>query len=215
MKLRGGVTADYEEVRRLSERLARLLGKSGQVRLTTPEGTDLTLSVRDREIFPFYANVREPGACAALPDGEAAVSPVQGTAEGVLVNPFAIEKHEIGFPREPMRLEVRQGTVVGISGGVEAEFLAQVLDGAGATARNIAEFALGTNPACRLGASLREAKKAWGTAHIGIGDDRSLGGSVESPLHIDLIFRNPTVTADGVLLVEDGRIVAWEGDQAR
>ena len=31
---------------------------------------------------------------------------------------------------------------------------------------------------------------------------------MDSPLHIDLIFRNPTVTVDDVVLVEDGRIVA-------
>jgi len=120
------------------------------------------------------------------------------------VNPFAIEKREIGFPREPMRLEVREGSIVDVSGGYEAEFLRRVIEEAGPTARNIAEGRSGQQSGVPPGVSLREAKKAWGTAHVGIGDNRSLGGSVESPLHIDLIFRNPTVVADGVVLVEKG-----------
>jgi leucyl aminopeptidase (aminopeptidase T) len=30
---------------------------------------------------------------------------------------------------------------------------------------------------------------------------------VDSPLHIDLIFRNPTVTVDDKVLVKDGKVV--------
>ncbi len=135
------------------------------------------------------------------------MSPIEGTAEGVLVNPFAVEKREIAFPKEPMRIEVRQGRIASITGGSEATFLAQLVDQSGETARNIAEFAMGTNPAARLGVNLRENKKAWGTAHIGIGDNKSLGGSVDSLIHIDLIFRNPTVTVDQTVLIKDGKVV--------
>ena len=78
----------------------------------------------------------------------------------------------------------------------------------GDSAHNIAEFALGTNPASLLGTKMRESKKAWGTAHVGLGDNKSIGGVVDSPLHIDLIFRNPTVTVDDLVLVKDGKIVA-------
>lgn len=208
MMLRGGITADYEEVRRTSERLAELMQGARRARLTTPEGTDLTVSLEGRKVLTLYGMARVPGENCALPDGEAVVSPLEGSAEGVLVNPFTIEKREIAFPREPVRIEVRGGRIARITGGSEAAFLEQVVEKAGESARNIAEFALGTNPECRLGPSLREAKKAWGTAHVGIGDSKSIGGSVDSPLHIDLIFRNPTVTADDVVLVKDGRIVA-------
>lgn len=210
MMLRGGITADYEEVQRLSERLAEVMRGARRARMTTPEGTDITVSLEGRKIITLYGMARRSGENCALPDGETVVSPLEGSAEGVLVNPFTIEKREIAFPREPVRVEVRAGRIASITGGSEAEFLAQVVEKAGEAARNIAEFALGTNPECRLGANakMREAKKAWGTAHIGIGDNKSLGGSVDAPLHIDLIFKNPTVTADDVVLVKDGKVVA-------
>jgi leucyl aminopeptidase (aminopeptidase T) len=208
MMLQGGINADYDEVRRTSERLAGLMRGGRRARLTTPDGTDLTVSIEGRKVLTLVGAAREPGQGAALPDGEAVVSPVEGSAEGVLVNPFTIEKREIAFPREPIRVEVRSGRIASISGGYEADFLAKVVDEVGESARNIAEFALGTNPACRLGQKMRESKKAWGTAHIGIGDNKSIGGVVDSPLHIDLIFRNPTVTVDDTVLVKDGKVVA-------
>lgn len=208
MMLRGGITADYEEVKTISERLGRLMASAKRARLTTPEGTDLTMTIEGRKITTLVGMARNRGEICALPDGEAVVSPLEGSTTGVMVNPFTIEKREIAFPKEPVRVEVRDGLITDISGGYEASFFAQVIEKAGPSARNIAEFALGTNPACRLGASLREAKKAWGTAHVGIGDSKTLGGTVDSPLHIDLIFRHPTVTVDDVVLVKDGRIVA-------
>ena len=208
MMLRGGVAADYDEVRRISERLAGLLRAGKRVRMTTPEGTDLTVTIEGRKVLTLTGSAREKGSGCALPDGEAVVSPLEGSAEGVLVNPFTIEKREIAFPREPVRVEVKEGRIASITGGTEAAFLAQVVEKAGLSARNIAEFALGTNPASPLGTKLREAKKAWGTAHVGIGDSKSIGGVVDSPLHIDLIFKNPTVTVDEVVLVKDGRVVA-------
>ncbi len=207
MMLRGGITADYDEIRRTCERLTAIIRGGKKAHLTTPEGTDLTVTVEGRKALALVGTARTPGSACAIPDGEAVVSPLEGSAEGVLVNPFTIEKREIAFPKEPVRVEVHDGRISSVTGGWEAAFFSKVLEEAGPNARNIAEFAMGTNPASPLGTKLREAKKAWGTAHIGIGDSKSIGGSIDSPLHIDLIFRNPTVTVDDTVLVKDGKIV--------
>jgi len=148
-----------------------------------------------------------PGTFTALPDGEAGISPITWTAEGRLVKPFCIEVRGLGFVSETISVEVKGGRVVGTSGGPQAAHLMETLDRAGAHAHNIAEFAIGTNDKCRLGVALREAKKAWGTAHIGLGDSMSVGGDVHGPLHFDLIFLKPTVTVDAQVLVRDGQIV--------
>jgi leucyl aminopeptidase (aminopeptidase T) len=39
-------------------------------------------------------------------------------------------------------------------------------------------------------------EKAAGTVHIAIGDDASIGGETEAPIHLDGILREPTVYAD-------------------
>jgi len=52
-----------------------------RVRVRTPAGTDLTMSVDGRGAVALTGRVGGPGTFAAMPDGEAAISPVEGTAE--------------------------------------------------------------------------------------------------------------------------------------
>ena len=208
MMVRGGIAADYGYIGELTKRLAPIFTKGNEAWLTTPAGTDLRVSLEGRQAFPLVGMADQKGTFCALPDGEVAMSPITGSAEGILVQPFCIEKMELGYVKEKITIEVRGGRMTEISGGPQADFLAQVLDTAGGTARNIAEFAIGTNPKCRLGVTIREAKKTWGTAHVGIGDSKSVGGDVEGPLHFDIIFVEPTVTVDGRVVVKDGKIVA-------
>ncbi len=208
MMVRGGIAADYGYIAELTKRLAPIFTKGREARLTTPAGTDLRVSVEGRTGYPLVGMASQKGTFCALPDGEVAISPITGSAEGMLVHPFCIEKKELGYVKDKITIEVRKGRLEKISGGPQADFLAQVLDTAGGTARNIAEFAIGTNPKCRLGVTIREAKKTWGTAHVGIGDSKSVGGDVEGPLHFDIIFVEPTVTVDDTTVLKDGKIVA-------
>jgi len=208
MMVNGGATADYAAVAELTKRLAPIFTKGRTARMTTPAGTDLRVSLEGRQAFPLVGMANQKGTFCALPDGEVAMSPITGSAEGILVEPVCIEKKELGYVKEKITIEIKKGRLERISGGPQADFLAHVLDTAGGTARNLAEFAIGTNPKCRLGVTLREAKKTWGTAHVGIGDSKSVGGDVEGPLHFDIIFVNPTVTVDDTVVVKDGKVVA-------
>ena len=208
MMVRGGIAADYGAIAELTRRLAPIFTKGRTARLTTPAGTDLRVSLEGRSGIPLVGVAGQKGTFCALPDGEVAISPLTGSAEGILVQPYCIEKKELGYVKDRIRIEVKQGRMEKISGGPQADFLAQVLDTAGGSARNIAEFAVGTNPTCRLGVTIREAKKTWGTAHIGIGDSKSVGGDVEGPLHFDIVFVEPTVTVDETVVVKDGKVVA-------
>ena len=208
MMVRGGIAADYGHIAELTKRLAPIFTRGREARLTTPAGTDLRVSLEGRTGYPLIGMADQEGTFCALPDGEVAISPITGSAEGVLVQPFCIEKKELGYVKDKITIEVRKGRMEKISGGPQANFLVQVLDTAGGSARNIAEFAIGTNPKCRLGVTIREAKKTWGTAHIGIGDSKSVGGDVEGPLHFDIVFVEPTVTVDDTTVIKDGKIVA-------
>ncbi|MDQ7843412.1 MAG: aminopeptidase [Armatimonadota bacterium] len=203
MMVRGGMTADYEEVDRITRRGVTLLGAATRARLTTPEGTDLTLDLTGRPAFALSGFAREPGQFSGLPDGEAAIAPVEGRTEGVLVNPYLIEK--IGQVTEPFRLEVRAGEIVRVEGGAQAQALAAILARKDPGARNFAaELALGTNPACRLIPKSREIKKRLGQAHVALGDNLSLAGVVESAVHLDIILLRPTLMLDDRLVLDNG-----------
>ena len=206
MMIHGGSTADYREIRELSQRIAQILTLGKKAHLTTRDRTDITLSLEGRQAHVLGALATEPGQFCVFPDGEAAISPVEGSAKGILVNPFSMEKADIGFLKESISLKVEGGKVVGIEGGIVARQLLEFLEPLGDSARNIAELGIGTNRKARLAVTMRETKKAWGTAHIALGDSKSLGGKVESPLHMDIIFREPTLVVDGQTLLKEGKV---------
>ena len=206
MMIHGGATADYVRIRELSPRLAQILTAGKKAHLITKDGTDITLSLEGRQGYFLAALATEPGQFCSFPDGEATISPLEGSAKGILVNPLSIEKADIGFLKEGLSLKVEGGKVVEIDGGAVANQLRQFLEPLGDSARNIAELAIGTNPEARVGVTVRETKKAWGTAHIALGDSKSLGGKIESPIHMDMIFREPTLYVDGQTLLKDGQI---------
>jgi len=208
MLLRGGPTADYDQVAAVTTELYRAMEGGRSIRARTPAGTDIRLDMTQRPIFAFTGHARDAGSFSAMPEGEVAVCPLEGTAHGVLVKPAALERRDIAFPREPIKITIEAGEIAGIDGGREAGMLLEMLETAGASSRNIAEFAIGTNHWAKVGTTLRDAKKSYGTFHIGIGDNRSFGGVVESPLHMDLIFEEPDIYVDDKTIVKSGRILA-------
>ena len=206
MMTRGGLLADYAEVARITNALAAQAQGVRQARLTTAAGTDLTVAVAGRPAIPLIGEALYAGSFASLPGGEVAIAPLEGTAAGVLVDPFLLERNDLGYRREPFRLEVKSGRVAAAHDGREAQAVMAMIEANGESAANIAEFAFGTNGWCRPYASLREAKKALGTAHVAIGDSRSIGGEVDGPIHMDMIFDHATVTFDGRPVLADGHL---------
>ena len=203
MMVRGGMTADYAEVDRITRQGVALLTAASSARLTAPEGTDVRMDLAGRPAFGLSGFAREPGQFSGLPDGEAAIAPVEGRTEGVVVNPYLIEK--IGQVTEPFRMEVESGQIVRIEGGAQAQALTEILGRKDPGGRNFAaELALGTNPACRLIPKSREIKKRLGQAHVALGDNLSLAGTVDSAIHLDIVMLRPTIILDDDVVVLDG-----------
>ena len=113
----------------------------------------------------------------------------------------------MGYIKEPFKLEVREGFVEDVDGGSEAVQFKAILDRYDRLARNLGEFAITTNPKARPAVAIREAKKAWGLAHVGLGENRKLGGVTKTDFHLDIIFRRPTVIVDGREVVKDGKLL--------
>jgi len=115
MMLRGGVTADYRKVKEISERIAGILEKADEAEITTPEGTHLKMSLQGRPGFAQTGFATEPGQFSGLPDGEATIAPVEGTTEGVVVDPYLAD--DLGLIDKPFKFRVKEGRIVEIQGG--------------------------------------------------------------------------------------------------
>lgn len=203
--LHGAATADYEEVKALTVRLRDLLGGASRVRVTSEAGTDLRMDLTERPAFGLYGMALEPGTFAAMPDGEAAISPVEGSASGRIVFDHGMDG--LGFVDRPVEVEVKEGRATEIRGGRSADALRRIVEEGGEGADNVAEFAIGTNPKARLVGNMAEDKKLLGSVHIALGDNFTLGGKVVSRIHLDGVVLRPTVEIDEKTVVERGRVL--------
>lgn len=195
---------DYAQLRRVTGALAARLEAGDEAHLTSPAGTDLRFRVSGRRAFAL-AGGTGPGRFGGARSGEAAIAPSEGSAEGVVVIEHAMD--DLGLLDAPIRLSLSAGRVTRVEGGTSAATLERLLAEAGEGATNLAEVAIGTNPAARLSANLAEAKKVRGTVHVALGDDVSLGGSVRAALHLDGMVLSPTLRVGDDVLVRDGVLV--------
>jgi leucyl aminopeptidase (aminopeptidase T) len=202
----GAMTADFFAIRERAERLAALWRSTSEIRVTSPAGTDLRATVTGREPMAWLTGIcRNPGEVSALPGGEVSLPPLEGSAEGVVV--WERVASDLGALGEPVRFDVRDGRAVAFTGGPDADRLRDLV----ATIRdadNIGEIGIGLNPAARIGDEITEAKKAFGTVHVALGDSANeYGGLVECDVHLDGLVLAPTIEFDGRTVVVDGRHV--------
>jgi len=202
----GAMTADFFEIRRRAERLAELWRRTREVRITSPAGTDLRATVTGREPMAWLTGIcRNAGEVSAFPGGEVSLPPVEGTSEGIVV--WERVASDLGALEEPVRITVRGGRAVAIAGGPSALRLRAIVDSV-VDADNIGEIGIGLNPAARIGDEITEAKKAFGTVHVALGDSANeYGGLVECDVHLDGLVMEPTIEFDGVAVVVGGRHV--------
>ncbi len=202
----GAMTADFLAIRRQAERLAALWRGTSVVRVTSPAGTDLTATVEGREPKAWLTGIcRNPGEVSALPGGEVSLPPLEGTANGVVV--WERVASDLGALEAPVTITVRDGRAVAFAGGPSADALRRIVETT-VDADNIGEIGIGLNPAARIADEITEAKKAFGTVHIALGDSANeYGGLVECEVHLDGLVMEPTIEFDGVPVVVGGRHV--------
>ncbi|MEX2704351.1 MAG: hypothetical protein Q6352_003650 [Candidatus Freyrarchaeum guaymaensis] len=113
---------DVLRIKSLTERLAEIMDRGAEAHVSTTLGTDLTMSIEGRPIQQLKAVFTEPGEWGAAPFyAEAAVAPVEGTTQGTAVIDVFMER--IGPIKRPIGWTIRDGRLVEIRGGGEAEML--------------------------------------------------------------------------------------------
>jgi leucyl aminopeptidase (aminopeptidase T) len=203
--MRRTLAADYRRIKLRSERLAEVLTRGKRVEIQTEAGTAVSFSIEGREGHADHGLVHRPGEVSNLPAGEAYIAPVEGTANGVIFVDGSIGKG--GLLRKPIKLTVKNGHAVRIEGGAEARALERLVAPFGLPARNIAELGIGTNDRALVTGNTLEDEKALRTIHIALGDNKTFGGTVEVPSHLDGIIRDPTLWIDGTPILRKGRIL--------
>jgi leucyl aminopeptidase (aminopeptidase T) len=191
---------DYQALSELGEKLIAKMSGAGEIRLTSPKGTDMTISPGKRPWKNDDGSTPSPEGFTPyihnLPVGEVFVAPLEDSAEGVL-----LPENFPGYPIKDLKIEFHGAQPATVSASEGFEFIQPRLEKATGNPYCIAEFALGTNPCAD---PLLATEKAYATAHVAIGQNTWLGGVNECSLHMDVLVDKPTVVVDGECIMRDG-----------
>jgi leucyl aminopeptidase (aminopeptidase T) len=201
-----GMNANYEKIAALSIKLKEILEKGKFVRITAPAGTNISFSIEGRTAYASKGLFHQKGESGNLPTGETYLAPVEGTTNGILVVDGSMAG--LGLIKNAnIKIQIENGYATKITGGTLAKKLKKQLDSVGKEAYNIAEFGIGTNDSAKLSGILLEDEKVMGTIHIALGNNVSMGGSVNVPIHLDGVVKKPTVWLDDELLIKNGKLL--------
>jgi hypothetical protein len=191
--------------------------RAGEVRVTTPAGTDIRFRIGDRPVTRQDGDASARRAQAArnlidreveLPAGAIRVAPIESSVEGT-----------IAFPPGTWGGERVEGLVMRFRGGQLESFEATTgragvereLAEGGSAARAFREFALGFNPLLVI---REDDGQRWipyygygaGIVRLSLGDNTELGGAVGGGYVRWNFFTDATVTVGGRGWVRGGRM---------
>jgi hypothetical protein len=211
---RAVLSSDCRAIGAVERRFAAAL-RRGEVRVTTPAGTDLRFRVGDRPI-----DLQDGDASAArmaearvlidreieIPCGAVRVAPLEETVDGTIAFPPA---RWGGEPVEGLTMRFARGRVVDLAARQGRASVERELAGGGAAARAFRELAVGFNPELAV-----PAGEPWipyfgygaGVVRLSLGDNAELGGAVRGDYVRWNLFTDATVEAGGEVWVRDGKL---------
>ncbi|HEX6434594.1 MAG TPA: aminopeptidase [Gemmatimonadales bacterium] len=211
-----GIDTDYREVQANGERVRKLLGTGKEVRITHPNGTDLRMGIAGRPISindgVVSAQEARPNGSEStvwLPAGEVYLIPVPGTAVGTLVSDQEFVR---GERVKGLQLEFKGGKLVSMTAKSGLEPLKASYDAAGPGKDVLSVLDIGINPTLKVPDD--NPIHAWskaGRVTVVVGNNTWAGGTNQVNFGISPSSPGTTLTVDGKVLIQDGKLLG--GDQ--
>jgi len=200
---------DPATLRADAERMRRAFARGRSVRITHPNGTDLTLALAGRRVMSATSEVTPKGRKTAfgvlstVPDGSVYTSVDEGTAEGTLVaNRFT---HTPRGRYEGGRFEFSNGRLRSFSFAKGGAGFSRSYRQAGAGRDRPSFLEVGLVPEIRISPSLEEAER--GAATVGVGQNAMFGGKTKVDFLGYLTVGGAELSVDGRPLVRGGRVL--------
>ena len=200
---KGALTADYDEIKEISEKAGELLRNADTARIVTESGTDLKLSIPEK-VEEDTGIIHSPGDFSNLPAGEAYSGVLEAEGKLVIDHDAITNDDATGAV-----IEVKGDEIVSVeSPGDHMEEAFETVE----NAKNIAEFGFGTNPKATLIGNVLQDEKVLGTVHVAFGDNtfcfpEDHPRHKEAGIHWDFVCREPTVYFDDQKVLDKGEPV--------
>ena len=196
------IDIDYTELLRLCNFFRQELNGRDKVHIATDKGTNLSFSIKNRQILEATGLVRKKGDYDNIPGAEVFTAPIEDSANGLLVVDGSMAG--LGLTRD-LGLKIKNGIIQEFSGD-KSEKLKELMKTV--NDRTIAEFGIGCNPKAIITGNVLEDEKALGTIHIAFGTNEGFGGRTKANVHLDGVIRKPSVAVDGRLIIRHGRPIS-------
>ena len=204
--LKRAIDVDYDKMSYRTNILADMLDRADEARITTDKGTDIRFSLNRRKAHGRRSGIYDaPSSWGNLPEGEAFIAPVEGTARGRYV--VDASQAEVGKLDKPITIDVKDGYAYGFSGERSKGFKRFLESFDDPAAFNIAEFGIGTNDKAKVTGNVLEDEKVLGTCHIALGNNFGFGGRIDVPVHVDGIINRPNIFLDGKAVMKQGALL--------
>jgi 2,5-dihydroxypyridine 5,6-dioxygenase len=198
-----------------------LLKSAKRMRITSKAGTDVTYELGQYPVITEYGYTDTAGRWDHWPSGFLFT---QGKDDGVN-GTVVLDRGDIvcafrKYIEEPVTLRIERGYVKAIDGkGLDAALLRNYMSSFDERAYAISHIGWGLNENAQwhhmaIADSQKEigmdALSYYGNVLFSTGPNTELGGSNDTPCHLDMPLRNCTLTLDEKLIVDGGKIVPRE-----
>jgi 2,5-dihydroxypyridine 5,6-dioxygenase len=207
------------EQRERIEHGGELLAKAETLRFTNEHGTDVTYQLGAYPVITEYGYTDTPGRWDHWPSGflftggsDDGVDGKVVLAPGDIVYPFKT------YIQTPIEFTIEQGRVVDIGGQLDAEILRDYMAAYDdEKAYGIAHIGWGMNEKARWSYMATDkrglgmhGRAFYGNVLFSLGPNQELGGTNDTPCHIDMPMRNCSLYLDDEPIVVNGDIVVDE-----
>jgi 2,5-dihydroxypyridine 5,6-dioxygenase len=198
---------------------ADMLKNAKELRFTNPSGTDVRYKLGQYPLLIEYGFADEPGKWDHLPSCFSAATSNDGGVDGMVV----MDKGDIFFPfnryvQDPIHLTIKAGFVTKIEGGFDAMLMKDYIESFNdPRAYGISHIGWGLNERAQWHSLAfdntpfgMDGRAYYGNVLFSLGPNNELGGSNDTPCHLDLPMKNCTLYLDDKLIVKDGDVVINE-----
>lgn len=198
--------------------------RARKARATRPGGTDLSWSCGDYPVMAQWGYSDEPGHFDLWGAGHVHTFPNEGSASGtVVIQPGdMVILPYCRYVVDEVALEIREGHIVKIEGGLDAKLMRDWLEDGRNTPEDrdplaVSHLGWGLNPQARwywmgLQGDNPDRNRAAARVFLGnflfsTGPNTQGGGKRSTRGHYDVPMRDCTVELDGDVIIRDGRFV--------
>lgn len=208
-----------KDLRRRVEAGAELLSRAERLRFTNKHGTDVTYQLGTYPLITQYGYTDTPGRWDHWPSGFLFTGGADDGVDGkVVIAPGDVILPFKEYVREPIELAIESGVIVDIRGGLDAELMKEYMESFNdPRAYRLAHIGWGLMREARWSGMATdrrsmqmEVRSFYGNVLFSTGPNQELGGSNDTPCHLDVPMRNCSLYLDGDPIVVDGDIVVEE-----